>query len=82
MLRWTDLPMEVCFGKTIELNTKLVELAEEVPVYTVMISYSRRRFLGEYRFDIETNSEVGKSVKAHSAILIRAHNVAGHASLL
>lgn len=70
------------FGKTMELNRELLEFAKQVPDYTVMIGYSRKRFLGENRMDIETNIEAGKVAIAAGADYLRVHDVAGHKQLL
>ena len=70
------------FGKTMELNTKLVEFAKEVPQYKVMIGYSRKRFLGDKRMEIEPNLRAGERAIAAGAAYIRVHDVAGHRQLL
>lgn len=70
------------FGKTMELNRKLLEFAREVPDYEVMIGYSRKRFLGENRMDISVNLEAGKTALASGAAYLRVHDVKGHAALL
>lgn len=70
------------FGKTPELNTKLLKFADQVPKYDVMIGYSRKRFLGEQRMEIEPNLEAGKIAIAHGAKYLRVHDVAEHAKLL
>jgi dihydropteroate synthase len=70
------------FGKTPELNEQLLEFAEQVPEYKVMIGYSRKRFLGENRMEIEPNIEAGKIATTHGAAYLRVHDVAGHMELL
>ncbi len=66
------------FGKTMELNKRLLTFAEQVPGYDVMIGYSRKRFLGEHRIELEPNLEAGKIAIAHGAKFLRIHDVAGH----
>lgn len=70
------------FGKTDELNWKLLRFAEEVPQYRVMIGYSRKRFLGEKRMELETNLEAGRIAIEAGAAYLRVHDVAGHRQLL
>jgi dihydropteroate synthase len=70
------------FGKTPELNRELLSFARLVKDYSVMIGYSRKRFLGEYRMDLETNLEAGKIAIANGAKYLRVHDVAGHMQLL
>ncbi len=70
------------FGKTMELNAKLVEFAREVPGKPVMIGYSRKRFLGDYRMEIEPNLEAGKRAIAAGAAYLRVHDVKAHIKLL
>ena len=70
------------FGKTMELNAKLVEFARGLPGKPVMIGYSRKRFLGENRMDIEPNLEAAKRAMAAGATYLRVHDVAEHQRLL
>lgn len=67
------------FGKSMELNRELLTFAELVPGYAVMIGYSRKRFLGEHRMELEPNIEAGKIAAAHGATYLRVHDVPGHA---
>jgi dihydropteroate synthase len=70
------------FGKTMELNGELLKFAEQAPDYQVMIGYSRKRFLGDNRLELEPNLAAGRvAIKAGTAYL-RVHDVAGHRSLL
>lgn len=66
------------FGKTPELNVELLKFAQQVPDYTVMIGYSRKRFLGEQRMELEANLAAGKIAVDHGAAYLRVHDVAGH----
>lgn len=66
------------FGKLPEVNKELLKFAELVPEYQVMIGYSKKRFLGENRMEIEPNLEAGKVAIAHGATYLRVHDVAGH----
>lgn len=70
------------FGKTEELNRKLLRFAREVPDYPVMIGYSRKRFLGPKRMDLKTNLEAGRTAMEAGAAYLRVHDVAGHRQLL
>lgn len=70
------------FGKTPELNRRLLRFAEEVPDYPVMIGYSRKRFLGEKRMELATNLEAGRIAIEAGAAYLRVHDVAGHRQLL
>jgi dihydropteroate synthase len=70
------------FGKTPDINQKLLRFAEEVPTYKVMIGYSRKRFLGENRLELEPNLRAGQIAAAAGAAYLRVHDVAGHRQLL
>ena len=70
------------FGKTPELNRKLLRFAEEIPDSPVMIGYSKKRFLGEHRMKLETNLKAGKIAIKSGAAFLRVHDVEGHRQLL
>jgi len=70
------------FGKAPELNTKLLEFAKYVPGHSVMIGYSRKRFLGDHRMELEPNLEAGRVAIYAGADYLRVHDVAGHRELL
>ncbi len=70
------------FGKTPELNQSLLRFAVQVPAYQVMIGYSRKRFLGERRLELETNLAAGRIAIQSGAAFLRVHDVAGHRQLL
>jgi dihydropteroate synthase len=70
------------FGKTPELNQKLLRFAEQIPNYRVMIGYSRKRFLGEHRMELEPNLAAGRIAIAAGAAYLRVHDVLGHSRLL
>lgn len=70
------------FGKTAELNWQLLEFAKYVPDYRVMIGYSRKRFLGDHRMELEPNLEAGRRAIAAGAAYLRVHDVAGHRQLI
>ena len=70
------------FGKTKELNWELLRFAAEVSDYPVMIGYSRKRFLGEHRMELEPNLAAGRIAIEAGAAYLRVHDVAGHRSLL
>ncbi len=70
------------FGKTPDLNWQLLRFAEEVPDYQVMIGYSRKRFLGDKRLELEHNLASGRIAVESGAAYLRVHDVAGHRQLL
>jgi dihydropteroate synthase len=70
------------FGKTPELNRELLKFAKELPDHDVMIGYSRKRFLGENRMDLQVNLEAGRIAIENGAAYLRVHDVAGHRQLL
>lgn len=70
------------FGKTLEVNIQLLRVAEELPDYKVMVGYSRKRFLGEQRMELQPNLEAGRVAIASGAEYLRVHDVAGHMQLL
>jgi dihydropteroate synthase len=70
------------FGKTPELNWQLLEFARYVPDYPVMIGYSRKRFLGDKRLELEPNLAAGRIAIDAGAAYLRVHDVAGHRQLL
>lgn len=70
------------FGKTERLNEQLIEFAKYVQDYKVMIGYSRKRFLGDKRMELETNLLAGRRAIEAGAAYLRVHDVAGHRQLL
>jgi dihydropteroate synthase len=62
------------FGKAAELNWKLLEFAKYVPGETVLIGHSRKRFLGENRFEIEPNLKAAQLAMASGAAYLRVHD--------
>ncbi|HSW99877.1 MAG TPA: dihydropteroate synthase [Patescibacteria group bacterium] len=70
------------FGKTMALNHTLLTFARLIPDSKVMIGYSRKRFLGEHRFETEPNIAAGKLAISAGAAYLRVHDVAAHARLL
>jgi len=70
------------FGNVQELNPVLLSFAKEVPGIEVMIGYSRKRFLGNQRMEIEPNLQAGKVAAAAGATYLRVHDVAAHMALL
>jgi dihydropteroate synthase len=70
------------FGKTSELNKRLLAFGEQMPEYPVMIGYSRKRFLGDRRMDPAPNLAAAKIAIAHNASYLRVHDVAAHMQLL
>ena len=70
------------FGKTRELNWQLLEFGRQMPAYRVMVGYSRKRFLGARRLEIETNRAAGRIAIAAGAKYLRVHDVQGHTDLI
>ena len=70
------------FGKTPELNQKLLKFAELIPDEKVLIGYSRKRFLGNDRFEIFKNLEAAVIAYEAETTYIRVHDVAEHKDLL
>ena len=70
------------FGKTAEINKELLNFAKQVPQFMVMIGYSRKRFLGDNRMDLQPNLEAGKVAVASGAAYLRVHDVSGHIDLI
>jgi dihydropteroate synthase len=70
------------FGKTMELNRKLLKFSRLVQDGDVMIGHSRKRFLGDDRFKIETNLAAARIAIAAGAAYLRVHDVAAHYALL
>ena len=64
------------------MNWQLLKFSKEVPDYPVMIGYSRKRFLGEKRMELEPNLEAGRTAIEAGAAYLRVHDVAGHRQLL
>ncbi len=62
------------FGKTMELNKKLLKFAEEVPDFKVMIGHSKKRFLGEKRLEKKINVEAGEIANNSGAWCLRVHD--------
>ncbi len=67
------------FGKTMRLNAELVEFAKHVPDLSVMIGFSRKRFIEHYlhqdRFDHDVNTALAKKAIASGAEYLRVHEV-------
>lgn len=70
------------FGKTPELNRQLLTFPTLLPDYQVLLGYSRKRFLGENRFDIEVNLDAARIAIQSGAAYLRVHDVAAHVALL
>lgn len=70
------------FGKTSKLNWQLLEFAKHAPGKKIMIGYSRKRFLGNNRMELEPNLAAGKTAVASGAAYLRVHDMAGHNQLL
>jgi dihydropteroate synthase len=70
------------FGKTPELNTQLLKFPALLPDYPVLLGYSRKRFLGDNRFDIEVNLAAARVAIDAGAAFLRVHDAAAHVALL
>lgn len=70
------------FGKTTELNKRLLEFAKEVPGIPVLIGHSRKRFLGEKRFEIEPNLAAARVAVAAGASYLRVHDAENYRAIL
>lgn len=70
------------FGKSARLNQELLSFARLIPDFKVMIGYSRKRFLGENRLDIEPNLVAAKIAIESGARYLRVHDVKSHADFL
>ena len=81
-LRATDIILDpgIGFGKTMELNRRLLEFARLVPDSNVMIGYSRKRFLGEHRMELAPNLAAANIAVQNGAAYLRVHDVASHYS--
>jgi dihydropteroate synthase len=69
------------FGKTVQLNHRLLRFAEVLPDFPVMIGYSRKRFIGEDRLEASANVRLGKIATEAGASYLRVHDVAAHSNL-
>ncbi len=76
------LDPNIGFGKTMECNEKLLKIAALVPGYEVMIGHSRKRFLGEHRYEIEPNLAAAQIAIDSGARYLRVHDVLEHVHLL
>lgn len=67
------------FGKTMRCNAELVEFAKHVPSLSVMIGFSRKRFIEQFlhldRFDYSVNASLAKKATASGTAYLRVHEV-------
>jgi dihydropteroate synthase len=72
------------FGKTPELNQKLLSFSKDLPDIEVLIGYSKKSFMGEDRMSIEKNLESGQIAANSGARYLRLHNdlLDSHSKLL
>ncbi len=66
------------FGKTPELNRRLLTFGRLIRDSPIMIGYSRKRFLGEHRMNLQPNLDAADKAIANGARYLRVHDVAGH----
>ncbi|MBT3349074.1 dihydropteroate synthase [bacterium] len=69
------------FGKTMDLNRELLKFSSFVPNERVMIGHSRKRFLGENRFEIQPNLAAAKIAIESGTEFLRVHDVSVHKKL-
>lgn len=70
------------FGKTMRLNNELLKFGTEITDFAIMVGYSKKRFLGENRMNVEPNLAAGRIARSHGARYIRVHDVQSHAEML
>lgn len=63
------------FGKSMELNWKLLKFAKYVPEERVMIGHSRKRFLGDNRFEVNQNLKAAKIAIDAGTSFLRVHKI-------
>lgn len=61
------------FGKTPDLNYQLLQFAKVIPAFSVLIGHSKKRFLGEHRFEKTVNQQAGKKAIESGAAYLRVH---------
>ncbi len=61
------------FGKTPELNQRLLTFASVLPEWPVLIGHSKKRFLGENRYDQTVNVAAGLTAINSGAAYLRVH---------
>lgn len=66
------------FGKTVELNWELLTFGSVLSSEKIYVGYSRKRFLGENRFEIATNLAAAQIAIDHGAKFLRVHDVDAH----
>lgn len=64
------------FGKTMELNWELLTFGDILPEEKILIGHSRKRFLGENRFEALVNQKAGQTAIEHGASFLRVHEPA------
>ena len=64
------------FGKTPDLNAQLLTFASEVPTFPVLIGHSKKRFLGNDRFEKTVNVQAAKMAVEAGAAYLRVHDPA------
>lgn len=62
------------FGKTMPLNWDLLAFPARVPDIPVLIGHSKKRFLGEHRYEQETNVTAAQKAIAAGAQYLRVHD--------
>ena len=78
----TILDPGIGFGKTSLLSRKLIGFAALVPGETVMVGYSRKKFLGPNRLDVSTNLSAATIAVAQKTAYLRVHDVFEHRRFL
>lgn len=62
------------FGKTVELNEKLLTFAESLPGIEVLIGYSKKSFMGNHRMRTKRNLQSGEIASKSGARYLRLHS--------
>ncbi len=70
------------FGKTPELNWQLLGIAKLLSKETILVGHSRKRFLGEDRFEIEQNLTAAHIAIESGAKHLRVHDPETYKSLI
>lgn len=61
------------FGKTFNVNRQLLTIAKMLPERDVMIGYSKKKFIGETRFEPESNLALGRIAIEPGTKYLRLH---------
>lgn len=62
------------FGKTLTLNEALLDFSAHVPSWPVLIGHSKKRFLGDDRYEKDVNVAAGERAAKAGAAYVRVHD--------